>query len=127
MLACVASSAWRGLSVFVDRRTSLKALLSSAIVPILPNSLLAATNFRRVRPSDASWPSPSAWKQLDNAVGGNLIPVKFPLSVLKSDPTGDAAKQFSEVVRNPYYIGDQPGLTQTLGWVDAWATKPSVY
>lgn len=30
-------------------------------------------------------------------------------------------------LRNPYYIGDQPGLTQTLGWVDAWATQPSVY
>ena len=113
--------------MFVNRRTSLKAILSSALLPILPNSLLAATNFRRVRSSDASWPSPSAWKQLDNAVGGNLIPVKFPLSVLKSDPTGDAAKQLSEVVRNPYYIGDQPGLTQTLGLVDAWTSRPSVY
>jgi FAD/FMN-containing dehydrogenase len=30
-------------------------------------------------------------------------------------------------LENPYYIGDNPGITQTLGWVDAWATKPSVY
>jgi FAD/FMN-containing dehydrogenase len=30
-------------------------------------------------------------------------------------------------LKNPYYIGDQAGLTQSLGWVDAWATKPSVY
>jgi FAD/FMN-containing dehydrogenase len=30
-------------------------------------------------------------------------------------------------IKNPYYIGDQPELTQTLGWVDAWFTKPSVY
>jgi FAD/FMN-containing dehydrogenase len=30
-------------------------------------------------------------------------------------------------IHNPYYIGDQPGLTQTLGWVDAWVSKPSVY
>ena len=30
-------------------------------------------------------------------------------------------------LRNPYFIGDQPGLTQTLGWVDAWTTHPSVY
>jgi FAD/FMN-containing dehydrogenase len=28
---------------------------------------------------------------------------------------------------NPFYIGDQPGLTQTLGWANAWTTKPSVY
>ena len=36
-------------------------------------------------------------------------------------------KTLFENLKNPYYIGDQPGLTQTLGWVDAWATKPSVY
>jgi len=28
---------------------------------------------------------------------------------------------------NPYYIRDQPGLTQTWGWVDAWVSQPSVY
>src|SRR5262249_13685942 len=30
-------------------------------------------------------------------------------------------------VKNPYFVGDQPGLTQTLGWVDAWFTRPSVF
>src|SRR5277367_3285667 len=88
---------------------------------------LEGTNFCRRRPSDASWPSQSAWKQLNDAVGGNLIPVDFPLSALKTDPNGAAAKFLLENIRNPFYIGDQPGLTQTLGWVDAWATKPSVY
>jgi len=56
-----------------------------------------------------------------------LIPVDFPLAALKTDPESSAAKSLWERLRNPYYIGDQPGLTQTLGWVDAWATKPSVY
>ena len=28
---------------------------------------------------------------------------------------------------NPYYLGDQPGLTQTSGWVDGWTSTPSVY
>ena len=56
-----------------------------------------------------------------------MIPVNFPLSVLKTDPLGATAKRLSENLRNPYYIGDQPGLTQTLGWIDGWATKPSVY
>jgi len=55
------------------------------------------------------------------------MPVDFPLSVFTTDPEGAAAKLLAENIRNPYYIGDQPGLTQTLGWVDAWATKPSVY
>ena len=28
---------------------------------------------------------------------------------------------------NPYQIADTPALTQTLGWVDAWMSKASVY
>jgi FAD/FMN-containing dehydrogenase len=111
----------------MDRRAFLKATGSAALLSILPRRLSASTNFRRRRPSDAAWPSKSAWKRLDDAVGGNLIPVDFPLSVFKTDPSGAAAKLLSENLRNPYYIGHQPGLTQTLGWVDAWATKPSVY
>jgi FAD/FMN-containing dehydrogenase len=111
----------------VNRRAFLKAIGSAALLPILPHRLLASTNFSRRRPSDGTWPSQSAWKQLNEAVGGNLSPVNFPLSAFKTDPAGDAAKRLSENLKNPYYIGDQPGLTQTLGWVDAWATKPSVY
>jgi FAD/FMN-containing dehydrogenase len=30
-------------------------------------------------------------------------------------------------LKNPYYIGDEAGLTQTLGWADAWTSKPSAY
>jgi len=101
----------------MNRRAFLRAIGSAALLPILPRRLLASTsNFRRRRPSDATWPSQSAWKQLNEAVGGNLIPVDFPLT-----------KLLDENLRNPYYIGDQPGLTETLGWVDAWATKPSVF
>ena len=114
----------------MNRRTFLKGIGSAAIgsiLPILPRRLSASTVFRRRRPSDASWPSKAAWERLNTAVGGNLIPVNFPLMQLKTDPAGDAAKNLLEDLRNPYYIGDQPGLTQTLGWLDAWATEPSVY
>jgi FAD/FMN-containing dehydrogenase len=109
----------------MNRRAFLKAIGSAALLPILSRRLLASTNFSRRRPSDAAWPSQSAWKQLNDAVGGNLIPVDFPIASLKTDPSG--AGLLWENLKNPYYIRDQPGLTQTLGWVDAWATKPSVY
>jgi FAD/FMN-containing dehydrogenase len=109
----------------MNRRAFLKAIGAAALLPILPRRLLASTSARRRRPSDPGWPSTSAWKQLDEAVGGNLIPVNFPLSL--TDPTSAAATLLSKDLKNPYYVGDQPGLTQTLGWVDAWATKPSVY
>ena len=113
----------------MNRRAFLRTIGGAALIqillPLLPRRLFANTGFRRRRPSDPGWPSPSAWKQLDEAVGGNLIPVNFPLSA--TDPTSAAATLLSKDLRNPYYVGDQPGLTQTLGWVDAWATKPSVY
>jgi len=111
----------------MNRREFLKAVGSAALLPILPGGLSANTNFRRRRPSDAAWPSQSAWKRLGDAVGGNLTPVEFPLSLFKTDPAGAAARRLLKDLKNPYYIGDQPGLTQTLGWVDAWTTKPSVY
>jgi hypothetical protein len=113
----------------MNRRSFLKAIGSAALLPMIaPHRLWAArTNFQRRRPSDAAWPSESAWKQLNEAVGGNLIRVDSPLSVLKSDPDSTAANEIWADLKNPYYIGDEPGVTQTLGWVDAWATKPSVY
>jgi FAD/FMN-containing dehydrogenase len=60
-------------------------------------------------------------------VGGRLIPVASPLSAARAAGDSSAAKLLFENVRNPYYISDEPGLTQTLGWIDAWTSEPSVY
>jgi hypothetical protein len=30
-------------------------------------------------------------------------------------------------LRNPYFLGDEVGLTQSLGRVDAWTWRPSAY
>jgi hypothetical protein len=111
----------------MNRRAFLKAIGSAALLPLLVRRLSASTSFRRRRPSDANWPSQSAWKQLNEAVGGKLVPVNFPLDTLKTDPDGGAAKRLLKDLKNPYYIRSQAGLTQSLGWVDAWATQPSVY
>jgi hypothetical protein len=53
--------------------------------------------------------------------------VDFPLATCTTSPGNEACKNLFENLKNPYYIGDQAGVTQTLGWIDAWATKPSVY
>ena len=45
---------------------------------------------------------------------------------VSSSESADCNTLFANL-KNPYYIGDNPGITQTLGWVDGWATKPSVY
>lgn len=67
------------------------------------------------------------WDALRKRVGDRLIPVRSPL--LESARTGigqDAAVLFARL-RNPYYLGDDPALTQTLGWIDAWTSQPSLY
>ena len=111
----------------MNRRTSLKLLGSVALLPLVPRTAFAAPVIRRVRPSDAAWPSKAAWKQLHDAVGGNLIPVDFPPAVFKTAPSSDAAQQLTKDLDNPYFVGDHPGLTQTSGWVDGWTSSPSVY
>jgi FAD/FMN-containing dehydrogenase len=111
----------------MNKRTFLKLIGSATLLRSLAGRLRGGTTYRRRRPSDAAWPSEAAWKELNDAAGGNLIRVESPLSILKTDPESDAAKRLLEDLENPYYIGDQPGLTQTLGWVDAWATQSSVY
>ena len=68
----------------------------------------------RVRPSDQGWPSADTWEQLDRVVDGHLIKVEAPIVT-------------QEALHNPYFIGEQAGMTQTSGWVDAWMSKPSAY
>ncbi len=113
----------------MNRRQFLKGIGAAELVAILPSPKLAftASAFRRCRPSDPDWPSPAAWKELQRSLSGDLIPVNFPLSVLKTAPDSPSARALYRHLSNPFYIRDQPGLTQTLGWLEAWTTSPSVY
>ncbi len=83
--------------------------------------------FKRVRPGDTLWPSLEKWNQLNKTVNGNLVKIKSPLTVCKT-PAGNAAcSQVFKSIQNPYYVGDNPALTQTSGYLNAWESKPSVY
>jgi hypothetical protein len=108
----------------MNRRTFLQGTGLTLLLPLLPRPLLANKSFRRRRPSDTDWPSPTLWKMLRNEVDGNLIPIEFPIEVCLQNTDSAACKKLQEDLNNPYYFGDQPSLTQTLGGVDAWFTKP---
>jgi FAD binding domain len=111
----------------LNRREFLKTSGTASLSWLWRPGALARPMIRRVRPSDPGWPSKETWKRLNEAVGGNLIPVDFPISACTSSLQSADCKALFANLKNPYYIGDNPGVTQTLGWVDAWATKPSVY
>jgi FAD/FMN-containing dehydrogenase len=87
----------------------------------------AAQPQARVRLGDPAWPSEASWDQLDRDVGGRLIKVRSPLADCVSGSFDEGCEQIFKELKNPYYLGDEVGLTQSLGWVGAWTSEPSVY
>jgi FAD/FMN-containing dehydrogenase len=89
---------------------------------------MGATRFvSRVRPGDAAWPSEASWERLSRYVGGRLVEVRSPLAACLEAPSSPHCAQVFKNLKNPYYLGDEIGLTQSLGWVGAWTSRPSVY
>ena len=82
---------------------------------------------RRVRPSDPGWPKSDSWPKLNEAVGGNLIPVRPLFAACATNEKSAVCQDVFGNIRNPFYVGDQPGGTQVSGWLDAWSPAPSAF
>ena len=102
----------------VRRRGVLAALAGLAGASLLRIRPATAAGLRRVRPGMDGWPTDQAWAALSREVGNRLEPVERPTL-----SASEAPKQLA----NPFYLGDQPGLTQASGWLDAWRSAPSAY
>ncbi|AUC97341.1 FAD-linked oxidoreductase [Bradyrhizobium sp. SK17] len=87
----------------------------------------ASRPLRRARPSDPEWPSAASWNRLNEQTKGRLIAVRSPLEACRDNPSGPACRDAFRELKNPYSIGDDPALTQTTGYLDAWTSEPSVY
>src|ERR1700733_1103996 len=72
-------------------------------------------------------PAETSWQQLNRDTQGRLIRVQSPLTVCQDAPDGAACRDLFKELKNPYFIGDTVGLTQTTGWIDAWTLQQSVY
>lgn len=118
-----------------DRRGFLRTIAAAlTLVPVLFSWLFAPAratgatrSLSRIRPGDAAWPSAASWTRLSESVGGRLVEVRSPLAVCVDAPSSTACAHLFQELKNPYFLGDEVGLTQTLGWVDAWTSQPSVY
>ena len=111
------------------RRTLLRLAGALPLLPIAAPRALAAPprQLRRVRPGDPEWPGAADWQQLSRAVGGHLFKVESPFVACANPADRADCKIVLDNLRDPYFIGDQAGLTQTSGWIDAWASHPSDY
>src|SRR5262245_17165968 len=118
--------------VTLDRRDLLKGAVAMGILPLgcspstigLPAGGVPGGAVRRVRPGDPSWPSAASWAHLDRDVGGRLIRVQSPLSRCQATSGSPECTEVVGRLKNPYYLGDEPGLTQTSGWLDGWTSTP---
>jgi FAD/FMN-containing dehydrogenase len=116
----------RRMAKRLSRRRLLEILAGLPFVSgLAPGAWAAAQPKERVRPGQDAWPSDAAWDQLSREVEGRLIRVQSPLLACASSEAA-CAEVFKEL-KNPYYLGDEVGLTQSLGWVGAWTSRPSVY
>src|SRR5690606_14935373 len=66
-------------------------------------------------------------QQLEQLLNGKLIKLESPLKSCVEEPQGQACHEVLGYLNNAFYIGDQPALSQTSGWVDAWMSQPSSY
>jgi FAD/FMN-containing dehydrogenase len=112
----------------LSRRHLLKISATLPFISTLARGASAATRPQaRVRLGDPEWPSEASWDQLDRDVGGRLIKVRSPLADCVGGSPDAACEQLFKELKNPYYLGDEVGLTQSLGWVGAWTSEQSVY
>jgi len=113
---------------FLQRLSTFPIL--SALWRYFPASTRAASpapTSSRIRPSDKNWPDPAAWEKLNQTVDGRLIKVESPVARYATSGDDTVRQKILKDLQNPFYIGDQPGATQSTGWVDAWMSAPSVY
>ncbi|WP_233849195.1 FAD-dependent oxidoreductase [Paraburkholderia sp. HD33-4] len=87
----------------------------------------AAQPPRRVRPGEPGWPTSADWARLKQQVDGYLIRPESPLDVCRESPDNPACVALFRELKNPYFIGDSPVLTQTCEWVGAWKAAPGAY
>ena len=109
----------------MKRREFLGSVAALALGARMPPALAAARDaaFHRVRPGDPAWPTDAQWRKLGQRVNGRLLRLHSPFDACSEDAA--ACQSVFARLANPYDIGDDPALTQTLGWANAWNTAAS--
>lgn len=84
--------------------------------------------FTRARPGTPGWPTDAQWQQFGGKLSpGAFVKVRSPWPACAAAPAGAECARLFKQAKNPYFLGDEVALTQTLGWVDAWTSSPSVH
>ena len=102
----------------MQRRRLLRSLLALWPLSVLARGRLAAAAQAPV------WTEAQPFRTLQQRLGSRLLAIRSPLDACAGSGGADAPALFAKL-KNPYYLGDEPGLTQTLGWAGAWVSRAS--
>jgi FAD/FMN-containing dehydrogenase len=136
---CIAQFSISKLSKQGKQKMNRRDLLKASTLPVLSyvlsgcaSAALGTTHTNlplrsRLRPGDSKWPSEIMWQELQQAVGGRLIKLNSPFANCSTNSADANCNEAFAQLNSAFYIGDQPALTQTSGWIDAWISHPSTY
>jgi FAD/FMN-containing dehydrogenase len=92
----------------------------------LTQSIAFASKFY-CTPEQSCWPSSSEWETLNKQVNGHLIKGNTPLNFCYRNAQSSQCSEVLEQIKNPFYIEQESGLTQSNGWFKAWTNQVSDY
>ncbi len=81
----------------------------------------------RCTPDKPCWPAQAAWQRVGANLHGKLEQPQSPLAPCRNDAAGEACAAAMRNSKNPFYLQDQAGGTQSTGWLGAWNAAPSAY
>jgi FAD/FMN-containing dehydrogenase len=117
----------------IVRRVIALALLGFAVVQVgcattgSSTSGTARPAAGSCRPTSPCWPTVSEWRRLRASLVGQLVEAPSPLQPCALDAASAACTTATLDVKNPFFLQDQPGGTESLGWLGAWTAKASAY
>ena len=108
-------------------RLMVATLLASGCAARRPAAQPEPAPLCRCTPEKPCWPTRDDWQSFAATLHGKLEQPQSPLAPCRSDAAGEACASALRSSRNPFYLQDQPGGTESTGWLGAWTAASSAY
>jgi hypothetical protein len=116
------------MDVLVRPLLALAFGLLASCAAFRPDENVRPPTSSRCAPSKAwCWPTEEQWRRFGASLSGKLEQPRSPLEACRVDAAGAACAGAMGRLKNPYAIEDDPGATESMGWLDAWDAQPSAY
>jgi len=87
----------------------------------------AAAPTCRCAPGKPCWPAPDDWQRFGASLHGKLEQPQSPIAPCRVDFAGEACASVVRNIKNPFWLQDQSGGTQSAGWLGAWEAATSAW